>query len=183
MGDLAVIHCLLEQFFLQYYVYLQKKLVSAMRSFRGTMIISKEYSLPSILSTCTVYFSDVKICSHPHLLTDFLSVYFRRPVAVKQTSYQSSYIFRAASIILKWEQPLEAVTFSQKYLFKTPSCLEELPLSWLLLCSKYFSWYKYFFSTATVMFRRSYFLRISNYSKHVLFRSKRFFRTATFSEE
>ena len=60
----------------------------------------------------TVDFSDVKICSHPLLSTHFLSVYLRISVTVKQTSYQNSYIFRAASVILKWEQPLEAATFS-----------------------------------------------------------------------
>ena len=42
---------------------------------------------------------------------------------------------------------------------------------------------KYFFNTATVMFQRSYFFRISNYSKHVLSRNRQFFRTAPFSEE
>ena len=42
---------------------------------------------------------------------------------------------------------------------------------------------KYFFRTATVMFRRSYLFKISNYSKHVLSRIRQFFRTATFSEE
>ena len=159
-----------------------------MRSFRGTMIISKENLHPSILSTCTVHFSDIKISCHPLLLMHFLSVYFRTPVAVKQTSYRSSYIFRAASIILKWEQPLEAATFCQKYFFRTPSCLEEL-----LLSNNYFLEtntfsdlllfeYNYYFSTA-VMFRMSYFLRINNYSKLVLSRSSRFFCTATFSEE
>ena len=129
------------------------------------------------------------MCSHPLLLTHFLSVYFRRPVIVKQTSYRSSYSLRAASIILRWEQPLEAASFLQKDFFRIPSCLEELFLSNNhFLVTNTFSdqlllEYKYFFSTATVMFRRSYFLRISNYSKHVLFRSRRFFCTATFSEE
>ena len=55
----------------------------------------------------TVQFSDVKIFSHPNLPTHFLSVYVKTPVPVKQTSYRSSYIFRVASIILKW-----AVTWS-----------------------------------------------------------------------
>ena len=77
-----------------------------MRSFR--------YSQQSILSTALYIFSEVKICSHPFLLTHSLFVYFRTPVTLKQTSYRSSYIFRAASIILKQQQPLEAATFSQK---------------------------------------------------------------------
>ena len=137
----------------------------------------------------TVYFSDVKICIL--FCSRTFSVYFRTPVTVKQTSYQSSYIFRAAFpvdkerklnvyktfilrpvsiglIILKWEQPVEEASFSQKDFFRTPSCLEELFLSnsYILVTNTFSDQllleYKYFFSTATVMFRRSYFLRISN---------------------
>ena len=137
----------------------------------------------------TVCIRDVKFCSHPLLLTDFLFVYFRKPVTVKQTSYWSSYIVSAASMILKQEQPLDVATFSQKRFFRTPSCLEELLLSnnYFLLTNTFSDQllleYRYIFGTATVMFGRGYFLRISNYSKHVLFRRRRFFRTATFSEE
>ena len=161
-----------------------------MRSFRGTMIISKECSQTSILSASLCIFLTLKsavilFCSRT------FSVYFRAPVTVKQTSYQSSYIFRAAFpvdkerklnvyktfnlrpvsiglIILKWEQPLEEASFSQKDFFRTPSCLEELFLSnsYILVTNTFSDQllleYKYFFSTATVMFRRSYFLRISN---------------------
>ena len=160
-----------------------------MRSFRGTMIISKENLHPSILSTCTVHFSDIKISCHPLLLMHFLSVYFRTPVAVKQTSYRSSYIFRAASIILKWNESshLKQLLFRKKDFFRTPSCLEELLLSnnYFLKTNTFSDLllleYNYYFSTA--MFRMSYFLRINNYSKLVLFRSSRFFCTATFSEE
>ena len=116
----------------------------------------------------------------------FLSMYFRTPVTVKQTSYRSCYILRAALIILKWEQLLEAATFSQNSFFRTPSCLEELLLSnnYFLVTNTFsdqlFLEYKKFFSTATVMSSKSYFLRVSNYSKHRLFQSRRFFRTATF---
>ena len=39
-------------------------------------------------------------------------------VTTKQTSYQSSYTFRATSIILKWEQPPGAATFSLKLFFQ-----------------------------------------------------------------
>ena len=41
-------------------------------------------------------------------------VYLRTPATLEQTSNRSSYFFRAAMIILKLEQPLEAATFSQK---------------------------------------------------------------------
>ena len=135
----------------------------------------------------TVYFSNIKICSNPILLTHFLSVYFRTPVTFKQTSYQSNDIFRLASIILKWEQPLQAAIFLQKD-FRRRSCLEQLLLSNnYFLATNTFSdqlllEYKHFFnSTATFMFRRSYFFKISDYSKHVLFRSRQLVQTATVS--
>ena len=57
--------------------------------------------LAVIHSNSSVHFSDVKICNHPVLRTHLLSAYFRTPVTVKQTSYRSSYIFSAASIILE----------------------------------------------------------------------------------
>ena len=66
----------------------------------------------------TVHFYDVKICSHLIFPIHFLSVYIRTPVTVKQTRYHSSYTFRAASIMLEWEQPLEAASFSQKDFFQ-----------------------------------------------------------------
>ena len=145
-------------------------------------------------SNDTVYFSDVKICSDPLLLTHFLSVCFRTPITMKQTSHRSSYIFRAASIILKWEQPLEAATFCQKYFFRTPSCLEELLLSnnYFLVTNTFSDQllleYKCFFSTATIMFQRSYFCRIQNIyffdadssSKELLFQKKNLFRSRCF---
>ena len=64
------------------------------------------------------HISGIKICSHSILPKDFLSAYFRIPVSVKKTSYQSSYIFKAASIILKWEQPFEVAKFTRKYIFQ-----------------------------------------------------------------
>ena len=60
------------------------------------------YSEPSTVSTVLyIVFTDVKICSHSVLSTPLLSAYFRTPVTGKQFSYQSSCIFRAASIISK----------------------------------------------------------------------------------
>ena len=64
-----------------------------------------------------VQFFDVNIYSHSLLPKHFLLVRFRIPVTVKQTSYQSSFIFRVASIRLKWQPPFEAATFSQKRTF------------------------------------------------------------------
>ena len=64
------------------------------------------------------HISGIKICSHSILPKDFLSAYFRTPVSMKKTSYQSSYFFKAASIILKWEQPFEVAKFTRKYIFQ-----------------------------------------------------------------
>ena len=66
----------------------------------------------------TVHFPNVKTCRHPVLPARFLSAYFRTPVTIKQTSYRNGYIFRATSIILKWEQLLETANFSQKDFFQ-----------------------------------------------------------------
>ena len=130
-----------------------------MGSFRGTMTNSKEYSKPSINNTA--HFSDIKICIHltSLLLTHFLSVYFRTPVTVKQTFYQSSNIFRAGSIILKWEQPFKAATYAQKHFFKRSGCQEQVLLS------------------------NNYFLVTNTFSNQLLLENKCFFSTATVSEE
>ena len=137
-------------------------MVSVISSLRGTMIISKEDFQPSIFSTALYIFLMFKICSHLLLLTHFLALHFRTSITVKQTSYQRSYIFIAASVILKWEQPVEAASFSRKdFFFRTPSCLEELLLSnnYVLVTNTFSDQLlledKYFFSTATAMFWRS----------------------------
>ena len=133
----------------------------------------------------TVHLCNVKMCSNPLLPTHFLLGYFKISVTVKQT-YGSSYIFRAATIILKWEQPFQVVTSSQN-LFTKPSSLEQL-----LLSNNYFLIVntssdqllledKYFFSVQMMLWR-NYFFGISNYLEHVFFRSMQFFQTATFSE-
>ena len=96
-------HPLFGSFLQQYYVYFKKKLVPAMRSLKGTIIIYMEYSLPSILSTVWYIFSDVKMCSHTSLAMQILSAYFGTPVTIKQFPYKSSCIFRAELIILKRE--------------------------------------------------------------------------------
>ena len=55
----------------------------------------------------TAHFSDVKICNHPALPTHFPLEHRSH----RETNF-THYIFRAASIILKWQQPLQAATFS-----------------------------------------------------------------------
>ena len=95
-GKLAIIHFLSDSFsssilvvfgcsyaFFQVYYNYFYRILAVIHSFNGT-----------------VYFSHVKMSSHPILLTYILSAYFRTPVTVKLTSYRSSYIFRAASILL-----------------------------------------------------------------------------------
>ena len=146
----------------------------------NTIIISIEYSQIPILSTVLYIFSEIKTCSHPILRTYFLSVYFRTPATMKQTFYRSAYIFRVASIILKWEQLLEAASFSQKIFFRISSCLQQLLLSNNYSLVTNTSWRKILFSANV---SEELFFRISNYSEHALFRSRYFFLTTTFSEE
>ena len=63
-------HPLFEQFFQQQYVYFQNKyMLSVVRSFRDTIIISKEYSQPFILSkvlylVLTLKFAVIHFCLH-----------------------------------------------------------------------------------------------------------------------
>ena len=151
-GELAVIHCFVIlsglfskkvgsscAVFERYYNYFYR-IFAAVHSFNGT-----------------VYFSEVKICSHPILLTHFLSAYSRTPATLKQTSSQSSYIFRRASIILKREQPIEGATFLQKDSFS----------EYLVIWSSYFflitaSWYQ-------ILFLISYFLKIITFQHSYCF--------------
>ena len=150
---------------------MQSSIVCLSNSFSNSMFISKKIIRSIILVTIhsfsrNVYFSDIKICSHSLLPTHFLSVYFKRPVTLRQASY-----WRQASHWLYWNESSHMK--QQNDFFRTPTCLEELRLSnnYFLVTNTFSDQllleYKYFFSTATVMCRRSYFLRISNYSKHV----------------
>ena len=114
-GKLVVIHCLSKTFsnsslfpkkvsfsyeFFERHINYFYRILTAIHYFNGT-----------------VHYSDVKLCIHPVLSTDFFSAYFRTPVTMKQTSYGSGHIFRAASIILKGELLLKAVTLLQKDFF------------------------------------------------------------------
>ena len=76
-----------------------------------------EYLQSSILSTLLCIFLMLKFVLIQFSPTLFLSTYLRRPVNMKQTYYRSSYFFKAALLMMKWEQPHEAATFSQKYFF------------------------------------------------------------------
>ena len=89
-----------------------------MRSFKGTIIIYREYLQPSILSTVLHIFPRLRFAAIQFYGRNLLSPYFRTPVTVKQISYHSSCIFRIASIILKQEQPFEVATFLQTEVFK-----------------------------------------------------------------
>ena len=107
-----------------------------------------------------------------------------------ETNFSSKQLYFQSSIDYT---EMRAATWSSYFfankIFPKPSCLEELLLSnnYFLVtntfCDQLLLEYKCFFSTATIMFRRSYFCRISNYSKHLLFQRRQFFQRATFSEE
>ena len=110
-----------------------------------------------------------------HRQTNFLS---------RQLHFQSSISYTGIR-----EATWSSYFLEKDFFFRSRSCSEELLLSgnYFLVTNNFSDQllleYRCFFSTITVMFRRSYFFRISNYSKHVLFRSRQFFQTATFSEE
>ena len=132
-----------------------------MRSFKGNIIISTIYSQPCI----SIHISDVKIYSHSILLTHFLSVYFRTPAIVKQTSYQSSCVFRAALIILKyttaitWGSYFFAGNFFSEYLAFWSNYLFLITTSWWQMLSL-----------------KGYFLKINTISSQLLCRRSVFSR-------
>ena len=132
-----------------------------MPSIKDTITIFLEYSQPSILLTLlsislTLKLAAIQFCDFLFYLFNFL--YYRKPVTVKEISYRNNYIFRSSLIILKWEQPLEAVPFCIIFFF-IPSCLEQQ-----LLCNNYF-------------------LVINSFSDELLPQDKNFFSTTTVSEE
>ena len=105
-GERGVIHCFSNSFSSS--MLICKKTVASSYAFIQSYYCYIDRILAPIHSFHgTVPFSDVKICSHLILLTYLHSAYSRKP----GISYPSSYMFRAASIILKWEQPLEAAIF------------------------------------------------------------------------
>ena len=124
-----------------YYIYFHRRTCSHLlfdKLFRQQVLSLFLRTLAGIHSlNGTVHFSGVKICSGPILPMHFLSAYFRTPVIVKQTYYRSSYISRAALIIMKSE------IFAERFFFRIPSCLDTFSNQLLLED-------QYFFSTATV---------------------------------
>ena len=127
-------------------------------SFRGTTIIFMENLQSSILSTLLHIFLPLKFAAIHFCYYIFLSAYFRTPVTLKQTSYRSSFIFRAVSIVLKWEQPLLwSLYFFAKITFSEYQAL----------------WNSYFFLMTTfwqqIRLLISYFLKINTFSAHSYF--------------
>ena len=90
---------------------------------------------------------------------------------------RSSYISRAVSNIIRWEQPLEAVTFSQRDLFSEYKKLSGAATSFLSLFLSFLISNLLQINTfsAQLLFRRSFLSRLNNYSIYVLFRSKYLF--------
>ena len=117
-----VVHCL-SNYFSSTKIIFKKRLAPAVffqRNYNYFHIILATIHFFNV----TVRFSDVTICSYPVLSTHFLSVYFTAPVTVKQISYQSNYIFRAASIILKWEQLFKQYFSAERFFSEYRGCLE-----------------------------------------------------------
>ena len=85
-------------------------MVLVKRSFRGTNIYFYRRPVTIHSFNGTVYFSDVKICSHSLLPAYIVPAYLRTPVTMKQTTHRISYIF-GAFIKLKWEQPFLWISY------------------------------------------------------------------------
>ena len=108
-------------FFIYLYLYrylfwqenLQSSIVWVILSAVGTIIISYNTQL-SILSTVMCIFLTLKL-QRSNLANAFSFSLFQN-TSHRETN-RSSYISRAVSNIIRWEQPLEAVTFSQRDLF------------------------------------------------------------------
>ena len=157
-----------------------------MHSFKVNVIISKEYSQPSILSTVlyiflTVKFAVIKFCQR---------TFFKR-ISEHQSPWNKLLIEASTfpeQYRLYWNEnsDFEAATFPQKDFFQIvvwSSYFLLITTSWwqILLLISYF--FKINTFSAQLLSRRDFFFRISNYSEHVLFRNRYFFRTANFSEE
>ena len=121
------------------------RIVAAIHSFKGT-----------------VNFSDVKICNHQILPMNFLSAHFRTQVNLKQMSYRSSYIFREASTILKWEQLLFCRFFSDH----------------LVVWSSYF----FLITTSTMCFSKAGTSSKQLFFQKIFFGRRYFLKTVSFFE-
>ena len=98
--------------------------------------------------------------------------------------YPLSSIQQSTVLYIFQQLHLNQLLFDGNICFRTPSCLDQLLLSnnYFLVtnafCGQLLLDDKYFFRL-----RRSWFLEKGNYSEHVIFWSRYFFRTATFSGE
>ena len=95
--------------FIQRYYKYSYRMLAAIHSFNGN-----------------VDFSDINICNYPVLMMDFQHTLEHHSPWNKLLSY----IFRAASIMLKREQPLEWATFSQKAFFQNSNYFLLITASW-----------------------------------------------------
>ena len=130
-------------------------MLPVMRSIKCIVIISKEYSQPSILSMVLYIFLTLK-----NAVTQFCQrIFFQRILENRgKTSCQSSYIFRASSIILnEISYCFLIITFWCRILFLIGCFLNIITF------------------LAKLLFRRSFFFRTSNYSDRVLFWSACFY--------
>ena len=89
-----------------------------MRSFRVIIIISIGHTQPSILAAVLYIFLMLNFAIIPSCQRTFIQCVSEHQSRWKKTTYCNSYIFRAASFKLKWEQPLEVATFTQNDFFQ-----------------------------------------------------------------
>ena len=154
-GELTIIHCLSNSFSSSMFIS-KKKLIPAMRSFKGTRIISAEFSQPSILSTVlhiflTLKFADIQFCQRTFFKhnSEHQSPWNKLPMEESIFSVQHQ---------LYWSESNRVKhTFSQKYFFfRILGRLDHLLLfkNYCLVTNTFSDELlledKYFFSAATV---------------------------------
>ena len=89
-----------------------------MRSYKVIIIISIEHSQPSILVAVLYISLMLKFAIILSCQRTFFQCVLECQSQWKKTTYCNSYIFRAASFKLKWQQPLEVATFMQNDFFQ-----------------------------------------------------------------
>ena len=104
-------------------------MVSVMCSFRGTMIISEEYSQPPFLSTTLYNFLTLNLQSSTFAKALSFSVF--QNTIHHETNFSSKQLYFQSSIDYTEMRPATwcSYFFCKIFFFKTPICLVELLLS------------------------------------------------------
>ena len=129
-----------------------KKLLPAIRSFKGIIIFSIEYNTAAILFVnCAVYFTELKIFSHPVLLTHFQRISEHQSPRNKQL-IQAAISSEQHGLYWNDSSHFKQLLFRRKIYFRLSSCLEQI-----LLFNNYFLVTKTF--SDQLLFAEDFFLQ------------------------